>query len=153
VFTIPQILNYAPAAAVNYPFMTLYKLYDGGVNPQVGAVFNDSNVNVIQITMPFSTVVAGNVSNGDNNFYIYVGTGVLSQTTGAFLIAPTGTQHGMTFLNLTFNLVKGVDFITPVTEVSVRVATNVSGLTYNANWNPDISGNGNVTTAKVLGLY
>ena len=153
-FTIPLISNYLPTANASYPFMTVY-CNVGPINPSVVAPFNDSNINMVQLTMPFS-VNFGTTTliRGNNQFYLYVnGIGVTSENTGTFQLAPNGDFHNVNFLNLTFNLVQGVHYTRGnVNGLSVRASTTISG-SYFANYNLDSPSDDDTTIGRVAGFY
>jgi hypothetical protein len=158
-FTIPQILNYAPLGdGTWYPFMTIYD--SGGTNTNVVAAFNNLNVNTIIITMPFSVVLTGiNNKNGGNRFRLLINGNVVGPDTGQFLIPPVGplgfgttNTYACTDLNLTFPLVRGIDYTaSTVTNISVQVQ-GAYNYNYYANYNPDHGDEDYTTKGTVAGF-
>jgi hypothetical protein len=158
-FTIPQIPNYAPLGnGTWYPFMTIYD--SGGTNTNVVAAFNNLNVNTIIITMPFNVVLTGtNQKNGGNRFRLLINGSVVGLDTGQFLIPPAGpagfgttNTYACICLNLTFPLVRGIDYTaSTVTNISVQVQGSYN-YTYYANYNPDHADEDYTTKGTVAGF-
>lgn len=156
-FNIPQILNYAPSAGVWNTFMVVY---NGTTNPNVVIPFNDPNVNMVEIIMPFSVVLTGsNSENGGNRFQILVnGSAVSGSDTGQFLLAPVSPPYvafpvyAMNNLNITFTLIRGVHYTAgTVTNITVQVQ-GAYNYTYYANYNPAHADQDFTTNGTVLGF-
>lgn len=170
-FTIPQVLNFIPPNYGYSSFMDIFsKNYSGNsdVNTSIQSIFNDPGVSMVEIVMPFTiSIPGGGNEQGGIQFIINInGNPISSSETGRILISPMrdfvvfASGFVQTYasslttnqLNLTFVLIKGVDYtVGAVNRVEV-LAKGAYNYGYYANYNQNHANADFTTKGRVIGF-
>lgn len=141
-FNFPTVLNPLPSGGGTALIFNLYN-NASSINTQLAAIFGNSDIKLVQLTMPVNIMNTAKPDQGKVDIYLYV-NGVQKQSSGQFITGPNATgelspydsNHVEASIvpSFTFILQRGVDYAGVADVIDVYGAGGYN-YTYYFNYN------------------